>query len=72
MKRIPLDVGEEFAHQPGAFVAILHLFFLQVFQNSSNERVQGYREDHDSDANKCRPAQELIKRNEGESDLIVG
>lgn len=65
----PLDVGEQFAHQPGALIAILHLLLLHLFQNSCNKRVQRDRKDHDSHADERRPAKKIVKRNECKCDL---
>lgn len=71
-EHLPLDVCKQFAHQPGALIAILHLFLVHLFQNSCNRRVQGYRKDHDSHADKRRPAKKVIKRNKCKGNLISG
>ena len=70
-QHLPFDVGEQLAHQPGAFIPILHLFFLHLFENARNKGVQGYRKDHDSHANKRGPAEKVVKRNKRKSDLVL-
>jgi hypothetical protein len=71
-EHLPLDVGEQFAHQPSALITILHLLLLHLFQNSCNKRVQGYRKDHDSHADERRPTEKIIKRNKCKDDLNSG
>ena len=63
------DVREQFAHQPRALVAVLHLLLLHLLEEACDESVQRDREKHDRYADEGRPTQKIVERYKGECDL---
>lgn len=64
-----LDVTQNLVHDPGASVFGFHELALHPLLIASNQGVKRHCDNHDANADKSLPADEVVERDESQDDL---